>query len=248
MHRGGSDIARRAHDYLRRRIASGDWPVNSRIPTEAQLMEALGVGKSTVREAVRSLVNQGMLETMPGIGTFVRSRIPVNSVLADYVSYYPVEEVLGYRRALEIEAAQLASAHRGEEQLQALRTALSIGEDDAADSPAYVERGQTPGEFHVLIFEAAGNELMTGLYAGVMAALRQIKSAGQIVHGVSAELRHEDHLALYRAVAEQDVAAAAHAAAFHVDRDLVPEDPQLRGELAQLRSLTREEAAPRFPR
>ncbi|WP_162301573.1 FadR/GntR family transcriptional regulator [Nesterenkonia muleiensis] len=242
MHRGGSQIARRTHQFLSRKIASGEWPVNSRIPTEATLMETLGVGKSTVREAVRSLAHQGMLETMPGIGTFVRSRSPVNSVLADYVSYFNVEEVLGYRRALEIEAAQLAAVGRTDQQLAALRAACDAEGTAAADSLPHVERGQTPGEFHVLIFEAAGNELMTGLYAGVIAALRQIKSSGRIVHGASPELRHQDHLAVLRAIEQQDVPGAAHAAAFHVDRDLVPEDPGLRGELAELRSLNGERA------
>lgn len=234
--RGGSNLAQNTHHFLRRKIASGDWPVNSRIPTETKLMETLGVGKSTVREAVRSLANLGMLETIPGIGTFVRSRTPVQSLLADYITDYSLEDILGYRRALEIEAAQLATVHRSTKQLTALRAAWESEADDGAGSGPQVERGVTPGEFHALIFEAAGNELMSGLYAGVVASLRRIKSTGRIIYGSSAQLRHQDHQALLEAIEGQDVAAAAAAAAFHVDRDLIPEDPQLHSELSALRS------------
>ena len=82
MQTSGSDRARTTVAYLRRRIISGDWPVGSRIPTESELMESLAVGRTTIREAVRSLATMGMLETAPSRGTFVRSRLPASSVLA----------------------------------------------------------------------------------------------------------------------------------------------------------------------
>lgn len=64
---------------VRQKITSGEWPINSKIPTEPELMRLLGVGKTTVREAVRSLASLGVLEPLPGIGTFVRSRMPVST-------------------------------------------------------------------------------------------------------------------------------------------------------------------------
>ena len=121
----GSDRARRSLAYLRHRISSGEWPINSKIPTETELMQLLGVGKTTVREAVRALASVGMLEPLPGIGTFVRSRVPVSSLLTDYIAEFSVGEVLGYRRALEMEAAQQAALHRTDEQLAAMRRAVS---------------------------------------------------------------------------------------------------------------------------
>lgn len=71
----GSERARRTLTFLRQKITSGEWPINSKIPTEPELMRLLGVGKTTVREAARSLASLGILEPLPGIGTFVRSRI-----------------------------------------------------------------------------------------------------------------------------------------------------------------------------
>ncbi|CAM5710563.1 Fatty acid metabolism regulator protein [Streptomyces hirsutus] len=56
---------------LRTQIASGEWPVGSRIPTEPELVEQLGVARNTVREAVRALAHNGLLDIRQGSGTYV---------------------------------------------------------------------------------------------------------------------------------------------------------------------------------
>lgn len=217
----GSARARRTLAVLRHRINSGEWPINSRIPTESELMALLGVGKTTVREAVRSLASVGMLETLPGRGTFVRSRTPVNAVLGDVLAEQGVDELLILRRALEIEAAQQAAVHRTEEQLSALRASHDHDLHKDLDYPRKVERGRTPGQFHFLLLEASQSTLLAGLYSVVMAALRRAIDQGSIVYGASEDLRRADHDALLEAIAAGDPVRAAHAMAEHVDRDLI---------------------------
>ncbi|MGW6455806.1 FadR/GntR family transcriptional regulator, partial [Streptomyces sp. NPDC055078] len=56
---------------LRNQITSGVWPVGSRIPTEPELVEQLGVARNTVREAVRALAHNGLLDIRQGSGTYV---------------------------------------------------------------------------------------------------------------------------------------------------------------------------------
>ena len=51
---GGSQKARDTLGYLRSQIVGGQWPVGELIPKEPELMELVGVGKSTIREAVRA--------------------------------------------------------------------------------------------------------------------------------------------------------------------------------------------------
>ncbi len=217
----GSDRARRTLGFLRHKISSGEWPINSKIPTEPELMRLIGVGKTTVREAVRSLASVGILEPMPGIGTFVRSRMPVSSVLVDYMAEFSVSDLLGYRRALELEAAQQAAKNRTDEQLAAMRQALE-NPTPQPEQPFGRRRGKTPGQFHFLIMEASGNTLLVGLYAGVMTALRQAILSGTVVHAADREAMRHDHLELLAALEARDVPRAAHAMASHVDRDLVP--------------------------
>lgn len=217
----GSERARSTLAFLRERIASGEWPINARIPTEPELMELLGVGRTTVREAVRSLASLGILETLPGRGTFVRSRFPVSSVLADFVAGFDLTEILVYRRALEIEAAQQAAVNRTEAQLGALRSAHQHDVRVDLDYPLVVERGHSPGQFHSLVVEASGSRLLASLYAGVMAALRKAIDTGDVVYGAPEDIRRLDHAALLAAITDGDAARAAHAAAMHADRDLI---------------------------
>lgn len=217
----GSDRARRTLAFLRHKVSSGEWPINSKIPTETELMQLIGVGKTTVREAVRSLASVGILEPIPGIGTFVRSRMPVSSVLVDYMSEFSVSELLGYRRALELEAAQQAARNRSDEQLDAMRRALE-NPTPPPEQPFGRTRGKAPGQFHFLIMEASGNTLLVGLYAGVMTALRQAILTGTVVHASDREAMREDHFELLAALEAGDVPRAAHAMANHVDRDLIP--------------------------
>ncbi|WP_054680000.1 FadR/GntR family transcriptional regulator [Microbacterium sp. No. 7] len=207
--------------YLRRKIVSGEWPVGSKIPTEPELMEMLGVGRTTVREAVRSLATLGLLEPAVSRGTFVRSRLPTSDMLADFVSEFPVHEILGFRRALEIEACQLAARNRTEAHIEALRAAHERDLAGDAGTPMRWERGRTPGQFHQLLIEATGNSLMVGLYAGVMAGLRTAINKGEVVYGAGVETRRADHAAILEAIIAGDPIAAVHAAADHAEHDLI---------------------------
>ncbi|MGC4153795.1 MAG: FCD domain-containing protein [Propionicimonas sp.] len=217
----GSERARRTLAFLRHQIISGAWPINSRIPIESELMEMLGVGKTTVREAVRSLASVGMLETLPGRGTFVRSRTPVSSVLTDTLAEYDLTEVLVFRRALEVEAAQQAAVRRTDTHLAALRESHDRDVPADPDYPGRVERGRTPGQFHFLVFEASGSPLLTSMYAVVMATLRRAVDQGRLGYGASEDLRRADHAAILAAIEAGDTVTAAHAMARHIDRDLV---------------------------
>ncbi|MDN3240981.1 GntR family transcriptional regulator [Glycomyces tritici] len=56
---------------LRARIERGDWQPGRRIMSEAQLVQAYGLARETTRKAVRVLIEEGVLFTVPGRGTFV---------------------------------------------------------------------------------------------------------------------------------------------------------------------------------
>ncbi len=219
--RSGAPRAEATLAFLRQKISSGEWPVNSRIPTEPELMAMIGVSRTTVREAVRSLASLGILETMVSRGTYVRSRVPVSSVLADFITEFGLSDILGMRRAIEVDAAAQAAVHRTPEQLLALRAVTGREEGRDGDYPVSVERGRTPGQFHSLVIEASGNRLVAGVYAGVMAGLRTAAEREDLVRGASPEVRHADHAAILEAIAEQDPTRAAAVMALHTARDLV---------------------------
>lgn len=220
--RSGSQKANDTLGFLRSKISSGEWPVGDLIPKEPELMELIGVGKSTVREAVRSLATLGMLQTVPGVGTFVRARTPVSSILTQFLADQDLEEVLVYRRSLEIEAAQTAAVRRSDAQLEALRESYRRSVETHAANTDGIPCNNISHEdsLHRLIVEASGSKLLLDLYNGVMSTLNEAVSRGKVFVGATEETVLLDHGALLRAIEERDVRDAAHAMALHADRDL----------------------------
>lgn len=219
----GSDRARSTLAYLRRHITSGAWPIGSRIPIEPELAEQIGVGRSTVREAVRSLASIGMLETLPGRGTFVRSASPTSTLLNEFLSDFTLEEILSYRRALEIEAAQQAALQRTDEDIVALEQAAAE-ETGCTRCPVAMpgaEASAFESPFHMLLFDAAKNRLLAALYAGINEQLRTPAHRGRLANVATASEMERDHARILDAIRRRDFIDAVHSMADHVDHDVV---------------------------
>lgn len=214
----GTDRARETLRRLQHDITSGRWPIDSKIPTEAELAGEYGVGRSTIREATRSLANLGMLEPAAGRGTFVRSLNPVSGVLTEVAARHSWGDILAVRKALEVSAAELAARNGTEAGLQRLREAHRRDLDGRA-APTMAE-GRTPGQFHAILMELAGNALLAEVYAGLVVVMRRGMQISDIVVAQDDAERHQDHGALLAAVEDHDPQAAARIAAAHADRDL----------------------------
>ena len=119
---------------LRAQITSGEWPVGSRIPTEPELVEQLGVARNTVREAVRALAHNGLLDIRQGSGTYVVATSELAGVMHRRFADAEPRHVAELRGALESSAARLAARAphgAGPQQLDALlrpaRAGLGVG-------------------------------------------------------------------------------------------------------------------------
>jgi GntR family transcriptional regulator len=62
---------RQIADILRRRITEGQYPPDTRIPTESELVEEFEVARSTARRAVEVLRGEGLIYTVPNRGSYV---------------------------------------------------------------------------------------------------------------------------------------------------------------------------------
>lgn len=164
-------------------------------------MAELGVGRSTLREAISSLTALGMLEPARSRGTFVRSVNPVGAVLSDFLGRHESAEILHVRRLLEVEATRLAALHRTDEHLRRLESA-----DDQ--------------DFHDIVLDAAGNRFMAQLYAGLIQGVRTSVGRGEMRRALTVEERRGDHRRILAAIRDRDPARAEQAAAEHADHDL----------------------------
>lgn len=216
----GSALARTTLATLKSRIMSGQWPVGARIPTEPELAEELGVGRSTIREAVRSLATLGMVETLTARGTFVRSAAPSASLLLEAVLPYEPAALVGVRRALDVEAAQAAAARREPSDLVSLEESLAYEIAVERTTDSFEAHPDACAAFHSAIARAANNRLLTELHQNLSTALRDSGIDARIAEATDPSLRANDHNKILDAIRAGDVGSTAHLMAVHVDRML----------------------------
>jgi len=196
-------------EQLRTLIESGEWPVGSKIPAEPVLVGSLGVGRNTVREAVRALVHSGMLEPRQGDGTYVRADDDLGAAMLRRLRRAGHLEALEIRASLERDAARLGRpARRTPADVAALRAVMARRE--AARLEHDDEKLITADiEFHRIAVATAHNGMLTDLYCHLTDGVRALLEA--IVHSPLTDderYQHHSHTALVDAIEAGDPDAA----------------------------------------
>lgn len=208
---------------LRNQITTGEWPVGCRIPTEPELVERLGVARNTVREAVRALAHNGLLDIRQGSGTYVVATSELAGVMQRRFADADPHHVAELRSTLESSAARLAAQRRTDRDMAQLDALLAKREQawEAGDAERFVSVDST---FHLAVVAASHNEVLSELYADLGHLLRD-----WLRDDVGRELRPEhrmDHARLVEAIRAGDAeTAATEAAAYPFLCRVSPERP-----------------------
>ncbi|MFG3255463.1 FadR/GntR family transcriptional regulator [Streptomyces sp. NPDC048172] len=195
---------------LRTQISSGAWPVGSRIPTEPELVEQLGVARNTVREAVRALAHNGLLDIRQGSGTYVVATSELAGVMQRRFENADMKHVAELRDALETAGARLAARRRTARDLDQLDLLLARREAawETGDPERFVKADHS---LHMGVVAASHNEVLTAVYADLGEVLRTF-----LRKDVGEELtpdEHMDHARLIEAIREGDAETAVREAA-----------------------------------
>jgi GntR family transcriptional repressor for pyruvate dehydrogenase complex len=170
-------LSDRIGDELKRMILHGDLKRGVKLPTEEQLAAQLKVSKVSVREALRNLEAEGLIEKRRGIrgGSFVAH--PGSEKMGEWVvNYFRVgmitpEELVDFRQTLEPALVALAVERRTEKDLEGIKSLI-----DEIDER--VRRGQasTPKavEFHRLIGDACHNRLISMVMEALVKVFEEI--------------------------------------------------------------------------
>ncbi len=206
-------LAEQAAEALLARVRAGEWGLGHRIPGETTLAAQLGVGRSTVREAVRGLAGRGVLESRQGAGVFVRSLEPSDDW--DLVlTRAGVVAVIEARVAIEAEAAALAAGRRTPADLRALGQALAGRSVRGTSVEAHVDADMA---FHRAVVAAAHNEVLSELFDAFVPRLRgAMVDMLRISPLPSEEADHASHEQLLAAIHARDAAGAARASRTHL--------------------------------
>ena len=206
-----SQIIRTLTEYF----FSGDFLGGSRLPSERQLAESLGVSRAAVREAIQSLGLLGVVEIRQGDGTYLTSSgseiLPRVIEWGLFIGERRIMDLVEARQQIEVSLAGLAARRRSDDDLARLEQ-LHAEMDAAPDAKAFVELDV---EFHSTIARAAGNGALAGMLASITTLLRvwmarSLQAAGE-TSGSNAE-----HRAIVDAIAAKDPRSAQSAMRRHL--------------------------------
>ncbi|WP_370282490.1 GntR family transcriptional regulator [Pseudooceanicola sp.] len=189
------------HERLREEIRSGALPPGARL-TETELAARLAVSRTPVREAIRRLEAEGLVDHQPRLGAVVRS-----------MDYPEIMELYEMRTVLEGTAARLAARAASPMELEELR---AINADMAA-AGASAALARLNRQFHARLLDAARNRFLVRSMASVEAALLILGPSAMERPDRAAEAV-EEHRAVLEAMAARDGAAAEAAMRAHMER------------------------------
>jgi GntR family transcriptional regulator, transcriptional repressor for pyruvate dehydrogenase complex len=192
-------------------------PPGTKVPSERELTKELGVGRSTVREALNGLAMMGVVEIRHGQGVFVTAQ-PVGlsepSAITAALEQGITHEFIEARLIVEVEVARLAARRRTDEDLARLEAALEEQERRLrGDLDALVD---VAASFNVLLADAAHNDLLSAMIQSFVSLMLERGPRVYSLDGFG-EWDIREHRGLFEAVRDRDPERAARLMREHIE-------------------------------
>ena len=206
-------------EQVRERIFSGELVEGTALPPERQLVEQTGLSRATVREALRVLEVENLLDIRPGRGGGAFVHRPDHRSLANTVQLVirgqriRLESLHQTREAIEPTCAALAARHRTDKDLAELDAANADLVEAGTDIPRFLRANI---RWHNAVAQAGGNELLIGFMSALSQSIYAATDLETFMDEEIRELTARAHTRITEAVREQDEAAAARRMSRHV--------------------------------
>jgi DNA-binding FadR family transcriptional regulator len=196
---------------LQQQIGLGKYKTGEQLPIEPELMKSFGVGRSTIREAIKILVNSGLLRVQQGLGTFVEGSEGIKEPLPQRLKRADFKDLDEVRQLIEMKIAEKAAANRTEEDLKEIRKWLAARKKAATDN-LLGECIDADIRFHTAIAVASKNEVLADLYKTLTI---QIKNWFLTIYSDATDFRKTQqlHQQLLKAIEAGDAKKAWNTAA-----------------------------------
>jgi len=163
-----------ANDILTMITIENKYAPGEQLPNELELSEELNISRTTLREAIRILVTNGILEIKRGRGTFVKEQLNVDELSLSFHDLsnatINAKDLYEMRLIFEPEAAYYATLRATEQELEGI---LAYGERIEAKIKGGEDRTEVEQQFHRAIARATHNEFMDRLMPVIFQAINQ---------------------------------------------------------------------------
>lgn len=194
-------MAEAVAEQLMQMIAKGQLKPGDRLPTEPELMALFSVGRSTLREGVKSLVVAGLLETRRSAGTFVSESY--TDFLSQHLNWGMVfnkqelRHIIEVRCALEEQAASAAAEFATDAQKAHLAQLVDAISQQGIEPEQAVENDMA---FHIGVAEASNNPLLLNLILSLRQVLHGYIKSGYTRRGYANQVNAEEMASLHRPI------------------------------------------------
>jgi GntR family transcriptional regulator, transcriptional repressor for pyruvate dehydrogenase complex len=211
-------------EEIKNRIKSGEFPVNSKLPSENELAKMFNVSRVPIREALSALSSHGIVESIHGGGNWVRPK-PLEKLLdqslIEVISYKQIMELLETRIILETKAAALAAERHNQDDLNKMYQAQEmlfkeLNEPDKINDEADFL-------FHQSILYSTKNEVLIRTLENLSdiyyKALKASLTINTKIKGKKKQV-YEEHQSILKAISLQDVESAENLMFIHLSNSM----------------------------
>ncbi len=216
-----------AVEQIREIILSGIFAPEEKLPSEQELSKQLNISRSSIREALRVLETEGLIEVRRGAGTFVAARPFRGSLRSEYVHWLAkrkgsLKQLLQVRESIEGLTAALVASSGSDVVVEKLRAILQqqstlIERDSESEEEIIDSLARLDAEFHLTIGEASGNEIAYEIISHIFPAYNQGNKAMICVGRRQAQMAKE-HTRIFNAIEARDPSAAERCMRDHIAR------------------------------
>lgn len=207
-------LAEQVQEQIYRYILDTPIAIGAKLPNEFELGDKFGVGRSTIREAVKLLISRGILEVRRGSGTYVVSTTPVD---LDPLGLGAVEDkmvlaldLVNVRLILEPGIAEMAALNATPGDVKKLRGLCDLIEEKIKSGESYIEDDIA---FHTCVAECSKNTVVEQLIPIIDTAVLMFVN---VTHKKLTRETIMTHRAVADAIAERDPVGAKSAMMMHM--------------------------------
>ena len=203
-----------------------------KLPNENELSSELGVSRATLREAIRILVNDGILTVYRGKGTFVSSKVDQfaeASVIGNIDNIdmkVRLRDLYEARLIIEPEAASLAAMRATEEEIEEILNLGEIVQKNIKKNPRGAARVNSEKEFHGAIMKAAHNDFLAQFIPVLTETIEKTFALDENLE-IIAEDAYKDHIMIMHFLKVRDAAALKSAVTIHLHHAAINENLKL---------------------
>jgi len=166
-------VADEVIDYIKELILADKLKPGEQLPSEERMADQMGVGRGTIREALKVLIYLGIVERR-GKSTFVAEDVEIymrlNEVFENFKSHRDIMEIIEVRKIIEPEAAALAAIRGSTEDKAYIERYFDLMSSSQEKREDFIDYDH---DFHLAVIRASGNEILSTIIKGIQGLMKK---------------------------------------------------------------------------